>query len=264
MRVADFAILDILNPVLSVVDRVLSDSLSLAPVWRIAFFAALGSLVSMLLFKKLSNQTELAAVKRQIKQVQKDLVRPTDGNGGIGRIVRQNLQLSGKQLWLSFWPALLASIPVLFLLAFSSNQFGVAAAETGSRVHVTPVDLQASPAEFRWVGVNAQWDARKQAWTFYQPEPGQTASLLRGDALQLKLPTVVPTHVLHTKQWWNVLLANPAGYLEDNTAIARFEFNTPTPVIIDWGPGWMRGWLFAFMLILVVFSVAIKILWKIH
>lgn len=259
----EFALLDILNPALAAVDRGLQ-GLSLAPLWRIVIFAALGAIVSMLLFKKFSNQAALAALKQDIRQVQSDLVRSNDASRQLAYTVRQNLKLTGRQLWLSFWPALLASIPILFLLVFCSNQFGVQAAEPGSRVYVTPTGLQDSPAAFEWRGVNAQWDARKAAWTFYRPETGQTASLFFENREQFSLPPAVPTRVLHKKQWWNVLVANPAGYLHDAAVLASVEFNTPTQVIIDWGPGWMRGWLFAFMVFLVVFSIAIKILWKIH
>ncbi|HNP64538.1 MAG TPA: hypothetical protein PKH39_11440 [Woeseiaceae bacterium] len=260
---ADFSLFDSLNPVLAMIDRILT-SLSLAPVWRMAVFAALGSLVSMLLFKKLSNQAELAELKQKIGQAQKDLVRSNDKSAGLGQVLRRNLRLSGRQLWISFWPALIASIPILFLLVFCSNQFGAKAMDSGARVYVTPVELEGSPRDYRWTNINAQWDARKMAWTFYQPEPGKSASLVRGAEPQLSVPTVAPTHVVHKKQWWNFLIANPAGYIDDNAGVERFEFNTPTQVIINWGPGWMRGWLFAFMLFLVLFSVAIKILWKIH
>ena len=259
----EFALLDSLNPVLAVVDRVLA-SLSLAPVLRIAIFAALGSIISMLLFKRFSNQAALADLKQQIRQVQNELVQSSGKSAELGKTVRQNLKLTGRQLWLSFWPAILASVPILFLLAFCSNQYGAEALEPGSRAYVTPVELQGSPRDFEWRGVNAQWDARKKAWTFYLPEAGQAASLFVDGDEQLQLPTVVPVHVLHKKQWWNVLIANPAGYLDDNARMASVDINTPMQTIIGWGPGWMRGWLFAFMLFLVLFSVAIKILWKIH
>lgn len=259
----EFALLDSLNPVLAFVDRLLA-GLSIAPVLRIAIFAALGSVASMLLFKKFSNQAALAELKQDIRQVQNDLVRLSQEKGDLGRSVRLNLKLTGRQLWLSFWPAIVASVPILFLLAFTSNQFSAAAPEAGTRVYVTPVELQGSPADFEWRGVNAQWDARKKAWTFYHPEPGQTASLFTDGQEQLSLPTVVPIHVLHKKQWWNFLIANPAGYLHDDARVSSVDINMPTQAIINWGPGWMRGWLFAFMLFLVLFSVAIKILWKIH
>jgi hypothetical protein len=259
--VADFSLLDIPGPALSRMDDVLSNSLALAPVWRIAVFAALGSVASMLLYKWLSRQGELAALKRDIKRVQKELVGE---RVGLNNILLQNLKLTGRQLWLSFWPALIASLPVLFLLAFSSNQFGVAAANAGSRVYVTPVDLQGSPADYRWEGVNAQWDARKEAWTFYHPEPGHSASLMRGEQQQLRLPTTAPTNIMHRKYWWDYLISNPASYIDADTSIGRFDINAPTKVIIDWGPGWMRGWLFAFMAFLVLFSIAIKVAWKIH
>jgi len=259
--VTDFSLFDLLNPALAGIDHVLRDKLALVPVWRIAVFAALGSAASMLLFKKLSNQDELAALKQEIKVVQKELVGE---QGGLKKALLQNLKLTGRQLWLSFWPALVASLPVVFLLVFSSNQFGVEAAQTGSRVYVTPIGLQGSAAEYRWVGINAQWDARKKAWTFYQPKAGQTATLMRGEQAQLGLPSTVPTRIIHGKLWWNYLIANPAGYLDTNASVGRFMINTPTQVIINWGPGWMRGWLFAFIVFLVLFSVAIKVVWKIE
>jgi hypothetical protein len=262
--VADFALFDLLSPALSLIDDVLSNSLALAPVWRIAIFAALGSAVSMSLFNRLSNQVELADLKRQIRKVQKKLAGSDMEPGNLKKIIRQNLKLTGRQLKLTFWPALVASIPVLFLLAFGSNQFGVATPESGFRVYVTPQDFQGSPLEYEWLGVNAQWDARKKAWTFHQLDPGQTTSLMLGSQKQLGLPTSVPITVIHKKRWWNYLFANPAGYLDANVNIGLFAFNTPAQVIINWGPGWMRGWLFAFLLFLVMFSIAIKVVWKIH
>jgi uncharacterized membrane protein (DUF106 family) len=262
--VADFALFDLFSPALSLIDDVLNNSLALAPVWRIAIFAALGGAASMLLFKRLSNQVELADLKQQIRTVQKELAGADIEPGNVKKIIQRNLKLTGRQLQLTFWPALVASIPILFLLAFSSNQFGVATPESGFRVYVTPKDFQGSPLEFEWLGVNAQWDARGKAWTFRQLEPGQTASLMLGSQKQLSLPTSVPTNVIHKKHWWNYLFANPAGYLDANVSIGLFEFNTPTQIIINWGPGWMRGWVFAFMLFLVLFSVVIKFVWKIH
>ena len=261
---ADIALFDLLSPVLSRLDDVLSNSLALAPVWRIAIFAALGSIASMWLFKTLSNQAELAVLKQEIKAVQKELARSDTEAQNLKKNIQQNLKLTGRQLWLSLWPAVIASIPILFLLAFSSNQFGVETPKSDFRVYVSPKDFQGSPLEYEWLGVNAQWDARKKAWTFYQLSPGQTASLMLGSQKQLGLPTSAPTSVIHHKQWWNYLFANPAGYLDANANIGRFEFNTPTQVMINWGPGWMRGWLFAFMFFLVLFSVVIKVVWKIH
>ncbi len=260
----DLALFDLLSPLLSLIDDVLSGSLALASVWRIAIFAALASVISMLLFKRLSNQAELAALKQEIKAVQKQLASSEMEPGQLRNTILQNLRLTGRQLWLSLWPALLASMPVLFLLAFCSNQFSVETPKTDFRVYVTPQDMQGSPADFRWSGVNAQWDARKKAWTFYQPGPGQTAALMLGSHKQLDLPTAVPTSVIHHKRWWNYLFANPAGYLDANANIGLFVFNTPAQIIMNWGPGWMRGWLFAFMLFLIFFSVVIKIVWKIH
>lgn len=260
----DRGLFDLCSPALSAIDGFLADSLALAPVWRIAFFAALGSVGSMLLFKRLSNQTELAALKRQTSAVQQALARAETEVAGLGQLIRQNLALSGRRLWLSFWPALAASVPVLFLLTFCSTQFGFQASDPGSRVYVTPAEFDISPSQFEWRGVNAQWDARKAAWTFYQPESGQHATLALDGRAQVVLPTAVPASVIHKKRWWNFFFANPAGYLDEGAQIGLFMIDAPPQIIIDWGPGWMRGWAFAFLSFLVLFSIISKIVWKIH
>lgn len=261
---AEFGLFDLLSPALSRIDDVLSSGLAFAPVWRIAFFAAFGSIASMSIFKGLSNQAELQALKQEIKSAQQNLADREMPAGDLRRAVLRSLRLSGKQLRLSLWPALVASVPILFLLAFSSNQFGVEPPEAGSRVYVTPKDFQISPSRFEWHGVNAQWDARKKAWTFYQPDTGQAASLMLDGRKQLALPLSVPATVIHKKRWWNYLVANPAGYLDENSSIGLFGFNTTRQSIIDWGPEWMRGWAFAFLSFLILFSIVIKVVWKIH
>ena len=261
---SNLGLFDLCSPALSVVDRFLGDTLGLAPVWRIAIFAAFASVVSMLLYKRLSNQAELAALQTETRAVQKKLAKAETEAAGLAKLVRRNLVLTGRRLWLSLWPALLASIPVLFLLAFCSTQFGVEASEPGSRIYVTPDEYEVSPSRFEWLGVNAQWDARKSAWTFYGPESGHNATLMLDGEVQLVVPTSMPASVIHKKRWWNVLLANPAGYLDESASIGSFMINAPTKTIIGWGPGWMRGWAFAFIAFLVLFSVICKIVWKIH
>ncbi len=260
----DFALFNLLAPVLSPLDGLMNETLGLAPLWRIAIWALAASGLSMWLYKVASKQDELEAIKPEIKAVQKKLADPDNEFGSLKGLMALNLKLTGKQLWLSFWPAVVASIPVLFLLAFSSNQFGSIAPEPGTRTYITPVGYQQSPATFEWQGVNAQWDARKLAWTFFWPQTGQKATLLSAGQEQLSLPTNKPAGVIHKKLWWNYLIGNPAGYLDPTASIELFEIDTPEQVIINWGPGWMRGWMFAFFLFLVGFSIAIKVLFKIH
>ena len=260
----DVGVFDLLNPLFYWVDQFLQAQFGFAKVLRMGVFAGFGSAASMWLFKIFSNQNQLAELKLKISNVQKELTK-TDGNtSDLKHNIQLNLQLTGKQLWLSLWPALLACLPVLFLLSFSSHQYGALTPDAGFRVYVTPVGYQSSPSDFEWQGVNAQWDARKKAWTFYQPEPGSTARLMLFDQQQFIFPVDTPADVVHKKRWWNFLFANPAGYLDDQASVELFELNAPQQIVINWGPGWMRGWLFAFLLYLIVFSVAIKIIFKIH
>ena len=260
----DPGLFDLASPAFAALDGLFAERLGLAPVWRIAVFALIGSIISMLLFKWLSDQEELAALKAKIAQAQEELARMEPDDRGLMKLIRRTLALSGRRLLLSLWPALVASIPVLLLLAFCSNQFGSVPPAPGSRIFVTPQGLEESPAGFEWQGANAQWDARRQAWTFYYPEPGHAATLLFEGREQFAVPTAVPARVVHKRRWWNRLLANPAGYLAGHAVADAFLIDVPAQRVIDWGPGWMRGWLFAFLLFLLGFSVVIKITLRIH
>ncbi len=261
---SDPGLFDLLNPVLGSLDYLLGHQLGLPALGRIAVYAAIGGALSMFIYRYLSNQTLIAQLKTEIRDVQGALADTDLQPGQLRSAIRNNLRLTGRQLFLSFWPALLASVPIVFLLAFCSNQFAFTTPVTGERFYVAPVGMQDSPADYSWKGGNAQWDARKQAWTFYYPAKTQSLALNFGDETQLQLPASIASGVIHKKLWWNWLLANPAGYLPENARIDQFDFSTSPQIIIDWGPGWMRGWLFAFIVFLLGVSLAIKWFWKIH
>lgn len=260
---SEAGLFDMLSPLFALLDGFMARQLGLSALWRIAVFAVIASVLSMFVYRYLSNQSLIAQLKVQIRDVQRTLSQTHLQAGELRTAIKKNLTLTGRQLFLSFWPALLASVPIVFLLVFCSNQFSYSSPAVGDRRYVTPIGLHDSPADYSWQGGNVQWDARKRAWTFYD-QGDETLILNYRSEPQLRLPTLVSAGVLHKKRWWNWLIANPAGYLDENARIDQFEFNTPTQRIIDWGPAWMRGWMFAFIVFLLIFSLAIKRVWKIH
>jgi hypothetical protein len=78
------------------------------------------------------------------------------------------------------------------------------------------------------------------------------------------LPTVQPSVFLHKQQWWNYLIANPAGYLEVKNPIDTVFIELPELEITPLGHDWLRGWLPVFLVGLLVFSVLIKWFWRLR
>jgi hypothetical protein len=78
----------------------------------------------------------------------------------------------------------------------------------------------------------------------------------------IALAAPVPT--IHKKQWWNTLIGNPLGYLPDDGAIEAIAFDLPEKDYLGFGPGWLRPWYVLFFTILVIGSLAIKIVGRIE
>jgi hypothetical protein len=69
---------------------------------------------------------------------------------------------------------------------------------------------------------------------------------------------------VHQRRWWNVLVGNPAGYLPGPGDVDAVELNLPRAEFLPFGPGWLRGWIGYFFGIVIVLSLALKFLWRLH
>ncbi len=77
----------------------------------------------------------------------------------------------------------------------------------------------------------------------------------------MELPPQAPTPVLHKRQWWNALIANPAGYLPEDAPVESLRLGLPSHEILPLGPDWMRGWLFTYFVLLIDASLGFKLHW---
>ena len=73
---------------------------------------------------------------------------------------------------------------------------------------------------------------------------------------------VVP--VLHKKLWWNSLIGNPNGYLDDDHPVEAIYFELQSMEFLSFGPGWIRGWEFSYFVLLIIVSLVIKFAFRIH
>jgi hypothetical protein len=80
----------------------------------------------------------------------------------------------------------------------------------------------------------------------------------------MQLPVTEPAPLLHKKQWWNYLIANPAGYLPAHSPVEVITLDLPQTQLIGVGPAWLRGWEAVYFSLLILVSVLIKIVWRLH
>ena len=254
---------DLASPLLTPVDHLLA---ILLPLWlRLLFWGFLAALLTMQLFKKLSRQEAIGELKLQVKANQAKMAAFDGEMGDLMPLIGSTLKLAFRQLGLSLGPALLSSIPVIFLLVWLSNSFGHHLPGGGQAV---AIQMETSPPEapsgLAWQPADAVLEASGQGWRVSWPDAGQTLQLREQSLTLLNLPLSAASPVVHKKQWWNSLIANPAGYLPAASNVDALRIGLTKQTVLAFGPGWMQGWMFTFFLAFLVFAVALKFILKIE
>jgi hypothetical protein len=253
-------LLDLPAPLFGVVDQALATFLP--AVIRLALWGVLAGLLTMLVYRRLSNQERIQALKAQQKSAQREIADFDGELGDLFPLIRHALGLGMRQLGLALGPALLATIPVLFLLVWVAGNFGYRLPDAGSAVQVTAPEPPGSAPALSWRPAEGA-TATPEGWNVAWPESGPGLELRESELVLLRLPIEEPVPVIHKRQWWNLFMANPIGYLPDEAGIDMVQMALPQQQFLALGPGWMRGWMFTFFGVFLLSSIAFKIILKI-
>lgn len=235
-------LLDLPGPLYGWLDAALSGFLP--PLARIIVWGVVGGLASMALYALLAPQGRIAEGKREAAEARRALDSHDGALADAGPLIGRMLRLSLEQVRLTTMPAVIASLPLLTLLAWMSTAYGHRFPDNGE---AAAVEAQPASAQAEWIGSAAQ-DAPPRILV----RDGDGAEIAR-----LSLP--VPVSVIHEWQWWNLILGNPAGYLPDDPRIERVQIALPRRHFLSFGPQWARGWELPFFTALIIASVALKL-----
>lgn len=248
---------DLPAPLFTEVDGVLGTFLP--PLLRLLLWGILAGLLTMLAYRRLSNQDRIGELKAAQKERQKQIAEFDGEMEDLLPLIFGTLRLGFRQLGLAIGPALLATIPVLFLVAWVAGAFGYHQPEPGAPVTIE-IEPAAGAVSFQPTATASRQD---KGWQLSWPARGQTIDLQSGPTVLLTLPTDNPVPIIHQKQWWNTLFGNPIGYLPDAQDIEAIHIGLPAQEFISAGPGWIRGWMFSFFLTFLLASIAFKLALKI-
>jgi hypothetical protein len=255
-------VFDVASPLFSWLDGLISGWLP--DTARLVLWAVVAGVASMALYGLMSNQAKLAAIKAEMAVLRQEIAAFDGPFSQMWGLVGRNLRLALRQLWVTFVPAVIASLPVVFLLVWVSTQFDATMPAPGEPVEVEAFASDGvAPPDLHWrgEGVRAEGPA---TWAVSWPEPGRQLELLAGDdEVVLTLPPSAPVGLVHQRRWWNALLGNPAGYLPPGPVDA-VEIDLPRREYVPFGPSWLRGWIPLFFAVVIAVSLLLKILWRIH
>lgn len=247
---------DLPAPLFGAIDGVLA--MALPPLPRLAAWAVFAGWLTMAVYRRFSDQEKIRTLKMR-QQEQQTAIAGFDGEfAQLLPLIRHALALGFRQLGLSLGPALLATLPVLFIVVWVAGEFAYATPAAGSEVGV-----RAEPA-----GGGIQWlpaaDASRSrdGWQVRWPENGRSLTMNADGRVLLVLPVDDAVPVIHKKRWWNLLMANPLGYLPVEGRVDIVHIDLPERVFIAAGPSWVRGWMFSFFGVFLLSSVAFKLLMR--
>ena len=249
---------DLTAPVFGAVDDIL---LSFLPAFlRLLLWGILAGWLTMLVYRKISNQEKIGVLKAEQKKLQRSITQFDGEFEHLLPVIWRTLGLGFRQLGLAIGPALLSTLPVLFLIIWAAGRFAYATQEAGDSIdfHAEP-----SPANLQWSPEDIASPIAK-GWTVIWPDTGNLAVLKSDEISLLELPLDANVPLIHKKRWWNVLMANPLGYLPHNLETDTITFDLPEIQILNFGPGWVRGWMFSFFLSFLFSSIAFKFILKIE
>jgi uncharacterized membrane protein (DUF106 family) len=236
-------IFDLGGPVLAWLDSQIAGMIP--PLLRLVLWGLLSGLISMLLYRWLSDQDRIGRGKGELKAAQQAL-NAFDGDlREAWPLMRRLMRISLGQVGRVGWPAVVASLPLLFVLCWMSGSYGYNYPPPGNAPRI-----ETRPAELK-----AQWVA---------PEPAgrhDTPHIVVADSRGRILAVVnmkAPIPIIGKRRWWNVFIGNPSGYLPDHGQAERLVVTLPPIQYLRNGPAWMRGWEVPFFVSLITVSLVLK------
>jgi len=251
---------DLPAPLFGAIDQVLG--VALPAIVRIILWGVLAGWLTMVVYRKLSRQDRIQQLKSEQKKQQK-IIAGFDGEfEALFPVIRYTLALGMRQLGLSLGPALLATIPILFLVIWVAGKFGYEQPVVGTAITIGVDPEQSTTEGLQWsVGTTVEETA--DGWILSWPSTERPATLSQDGSVLVKLPAEHNIPVIHKYHWWNWLMANPIGYLPDDAAVEAIDIALPAQQFLSFGPGWMRGWMFSFFLTFLFSSLGFKFALKI-
>ncbi|MES1947821.1 hypothetical protein C84B14_10742 [Salinisphaera sp. C84B14] len=227
---------DLPAPLFNALDGAMATVLPAAA--RLAIWAVFGAVLTMFLYKLCSPQAKIGQAKREAKAARQRL-NAFDGDfADAGPLIKNQFTTAFKHVGMVVPGTLLAILPLLALLLWAETHYGHTLPPSG----VTP-EIATVPD-----GVATSWS-----------NGAEPARLTVGDASApiAQFDMTSPVGIVTKQPWWHWLAENPLGYLPDDAPVDQVHIDLPVLEVIPFGPAWMHSWLFVFMPVMFIVSLAI-------
>ena len=232
------------------------------PAWlRILVWSVISGAVGMWLYRRYSPQARIADLRLQIAGAQHDLAQYDGEFDGLLPLIGRQFRLVFIQMRLTLGATLIAGLPILLMLPWLSNQYSHDLPAPGSAVTLC-VEPEAALSLLHLPEVLQPSNRSAGCKNIVWPSPDAPLTLRDGKHDLLTMPPQPAVPIIHQREWWNILIGNPLGYLPAQSSVRSIHLDLPEQAIIRWGPAWMRGWEFCYLLGVLVVSLLLRWRWK--
>lgn len=235
---------------------------SLGPLPRLIGWGCVMAIVSMGLYRLVSPQRKIATLRMEAAAARQQLATFDGEFEQLMPMVRRSLLLSMRQIGWIFFPALLASLPLVasllwldsaysFQAPFAGQQIALTALPEGAIVRAEPeAGLGQGPT-----GLLLTWPHDAESVMLFDEHGTSIAALVAGRP---------GANIIEPRLWWNSIIGNPMGYLPEGSPVTRLQFAFQELQVIGAEPAWYTGWEAAFFATLIALSLLIKVVFRIE
>lgn len=231
--------LNLPHPVLDWLDRELLGFLP--PLVRLLLWSVVAALLAMELYRLLSPQKRITAIKEEFQTAQRDLNSYDGPFEGAWPLIKRVLGLAFKRIGLVLPATLAASLPLLMVIVWLEASYA----------YRFPTPQETVAVEVPAEGYGGRLES---------PPSAAPRAMVTDDSGSVVTEVILhaPIPMLHKWRTWNLLLGNPAGYLPEDAPVDRLSLNLPRLEVLPLGPSWLRGWEPVFFVALLVFAFLLK------
>jgi len=216
----------------------------ISPLMRLCLWGAIAGTISIAIYAKLSPQTAITKLKKESRSLQKGILSADIEFKEFLKVSGNSLRTSFKLVATVMGPTIIGALPVLFFIVWIHTYQGYENLPNRSDLAVKSADQSSKLYLSHLNNTDISINADNQV-------------IYTGD------PFSPPTSALHKRQWWNVVVASPVGYLAKDASVSNVELNFPKKQFLKWMPEWGRGWEVPFFMCVFIAALAIKIIFRI-
>lgn len=253
----------------SILDPILNPVLSLHPFFAIVLMSFVIALAMTLIYKWMTNQEQMKALKEEIKGFQKKMKELKDKPAEMMKIQKQAMEVNMKYMTHSMKPTLISFIPIILIfgwmnghLAYEPLMPGQEFSVEASFIEGVSGNVSVKAPEGFIVDDNVQEITEGKArWRLTAPELTNP----EGDNYILEFEKNGDTAMKDILITYQQMYKEPVKSFKDSKFKIITVGNKPVKPMGSISLfGWMPGWLGVYIITSIIFSMSMRKILKLH